>query len=128
MGQHGSNQQQNIIAIIPARLFSTRLPNKLLLPIGGKPLILWTLEQTKKAKNISRVIVAADSAEIVRVVEASEGGILPQPNSDDLNESMNSNAAMSNAYKRAYSTPVQAGALDVRSKVVLIVEIETDRG
>ena len=71
MGHHGNNQPKNIIAIIPARLFSTRLPNKLLLPIGGRPLILWTLAQAKKAKNISRVIVAADSTEIVRVVEES---------------------------------------------------------
>ncbi len=63
--------QQNIIAIIPARLFSTRLPNKLLLPIAGKPLIVWTLEQAKKARNISRVIVAADSKEILRIVEES---------------------------------------------------------
>ncbi len=61
----------NVIAIIPARLFSTRLPNKLLLPIVGKPLILWTLEQTKKAKNISRVIVATDSEEILRIVQRS---------------------------------------------------------
>ena len=71
MGQHDNNQRQNIIAIIPARLFSTRLPNKLLLPLGDKPLILWTLEQAKKAKNISRIIVATDSREILRVVEAS---------------------------------------------------------
>lgn len=64
-------QQQNVIAVIPARLFSTRLPNKLLLPLGRKPLILHTLEQAKKAKNISRVIVATDSEEILRVVETS---------------------------------------------------------
>ena len=70
MEQHGK-KQQNIIAIIPARLFSTRLPNKLLLPVGEKPLILLTLEQAKKAKNISRVIVATDSAEILRVVKES---------------------------------------------------------
>ncbi len=68
MEQHGKNQQQNVIAIIPARLFSTRLPNKLLLPVAGKPLILRTLEQAKKAKNISRVIVATDSREILRAV------------------------------------------------------------
>ncbi len=68
MEQRGKNQQQNIIAIIPARLFSTRLPNKLLLPIAGKPLILWTLEQAKKARNISRVIIATDSKEILQVV------------------------------------------------------------
>ncbi len=71
MEQHGKNPIQNVIAIIPARLFSVRLPNKLLLPLNGKPLILWTLEQAEKAKNISRVIVAADSEEILRVVEKS---------------------------------------------------------
>jgi 3-deoxy-manno-octulosonate cytidylyltransferase (CMP-KDO synthetase) len=69
--QRGKNPQQNIIAIIPARLDSTRLPNKLLLPIIEKPLILWTVEQAKKAKNVSRVIVATDSEEILRVVEES---------------------------------------------------------
>ena len=71
MKQRGKNLQQNVIAIIPARLASTRLPNKLLLPIIEKPLILWTVEQAKKAKNVSRVIVATDSEEILRVVEES---------------------------------------------------------
>jgi len=67
------NPEQNIIAIVPARLLSTRLPNKLLLPIAGKPLILWTVEQAKKARRISRIIVATDSEEIYRVVQASGG-------------------------------------------------------
>ncbi|MDQ6788019.1 MAG: 3-deoxy-manno-octulosonate cytidylyltransferase [Acidobacteriota bacterium] len=71
MGQHGKNPRQKVIAIIPARLSSTRLPNKLLLPLAGKPLILWTVEQAKKAKNISRVIVATDSEEILRVVQGN---------------------------------------------------------
>lgn len=71
MKQRGKTLQQNIIAIIPARLVSTRLPKKLLLPIIEKPLILWTVEQAKKAKNVSRVIVATDSEEILRVVEKS---------------------------------------------------------
>ncbi len=71
MKQRGKNPQENIIVIIPARLVSTRLPNKLLLPIIEKPLILWTVEQAKKAKNVSRVIVATDSEEILRVVENS---------------------------------------------------------
>ncbi len=70
------NPEQNVIAIVPARLLSTRLPNKLLLPIAGKPLILWTIEQTKKARNISRVIVATDSEEIYRVVQANGGEAL----------------------------------------------------
>ena len=71
MKEATENPRQTVIAIIPARLFSTRLPNKLLLPIAGKPLILWTVEQAKKAENISRVIVAADSEEILKVVRAS---------------------------------------------------------
>lgn len=68
MEQHGENPLKNVTAIIPARYASTRLPGKLLLPIAGKPLILHTLEQAKKAVNISRVIVATDDERIFKVV------------------------------------------------------------
>lgn len=71
MEQHGKNSLQNVIAIIPARFYSTRLEGKLLLPINGKPLILHTLEQTKKAKYISRVIVATDDEKILKVINDS---------------------------------------------------------
>lgn len=71
MKQHGKIPEQNVIAIIPARLESTRLANKLLLEINEKSLILYTLEQTKKARNISRVIAATDSEKILQIVEAS---------------------------------------------------------
>jgi 3-deoxy-manno-octulosonate cytidylyltransferase (CMP-KDO synthetase) len=69
--QHGNNHQQNVIAIIPARYASTRLEGKLLLPIDGKPLILHTLEQAKKTRTVSRVIVATDDEQILRAVEES---------------------------------------------------------
>lgn len=71
MEQHGKNPEQNVIAIIPARLRSTRLAGKLLLDLGGKPLILHTVEQAKKARNIDKVIVATDSEEILNVVSKS---------------------------------------------------------
>ncbi len=71
MKPRAKKNRQNIIVIIPARLASTRLPNKLLLPIAGKPLILWTIEQAQKARNVSRVIVATDSEKILRVVRAN---------------------------------------------------------
>lgn len=67
----GKNSIQNIIAIIPARQHSTRLPGKLLLPVAGKPLILHTLERAKAAINVSRVIVATDSEEIWNTVVAN---------------------------------------------------------
>lgn len=58
-----------MIVVIPARYSSTRLEGKLLLPLNGKPLILHTLEQAKKARNISRVIVATDDERILKVIE-----------------------------------------------------------
>ncbi len=74
MEAHGKNHQKTapkVIAIIPARLHSTRLEGKLLLPLNGKPLILHTLEQAKKARNINKVIVATDSEKILKIILAS---------------------------------------------------------
>lgn len=73
MEAHGNNHRQKVFAIIPARYQSTRLAGKLLLEIAGKPLILHTLEQAKKAKNIDETIVATDDQRILRVVIESGG-------------------------------------------------------
>lgn len=73
MELHGNNPQKNVIAIIPARYASVRLPGKMLLEIAGKPLILHTLGQAAKAGNVSRVIVATDDERIFRVVQESGG-------------------------------------------------------
>lgn len=53
--------------IIPARLKSTRLPNKLLLPLGGVPLIIRT---AKKAQNFDDVVVACDDEAILQACKA----------------------------------------------------------
>lgn len=71
MEQHGENPIQNVIAIIPARFASTRLPGKLLLDVLGKPLILHTLARAASARSISRVIVATDDERIFKVVTES---------------------------------------------------------
>jgi 3-deoxy-manno-octulosonate cytidylyltransferase (CMP-KDO synthetase) len=55
------------IAIIPARLASTRLPRKMLREIGGKPLIGVVYEAVRRAPTLDDVIVATDSEEIFRV-------------------------------------------------------------
>ena len=60
-----------IIAIIPARYGSTRLPGKPLLDIGGKPLILHVCERAAKAALVSRVVVATDHASIIETVRKS---------------------------------------------------------
>jgi 3-deoxy-manno-octulosonate cytidylyltransferase (CMP-KDO synthetase) len=55
------------IAVIPARLASTRLPRKMLREIGGKPLIGVVYEAVKACTLLAEVIVATDSEEIMRV-------------------------------------------------------------
>ncbi len=50
--------------IIPAREKSTRLPEKLLLQVKGKPIIQWTVENCLKVEGIDRVVVATDSQRI----------------------------------------------------------------
>jgi len=53
-----------IVGIIPARYASTRFPGKPLAPIAGKPLIQHVVEQCRKAKSLSEVIVATDDTRI----------------------------------------------------------------
>ncbi|HEY9173803.1 MAG TPA: 3-deoxy-manno-octulosonate cytidylyltransferase, partial [Verrucomicrobiae bacterium] len=59
-----------IHGIIPARYASTRFPGKPLHLIAGKPLIQRVVEQCRKAKLLSEVIVATDDARIAAVARA----------------------------------------------------------
>lgn len=61
------------IAIIPARLGSTRFPGKMLADKTGKPLIVHVVEQVRRARRVSQIIVAADDQRIVAAVEKFGG-------------------------------------------------------
>ncbi len=67
---------EKVLGIIPARLHSTRLPRKMLTDICGKPMIVWTYLQAKKARILDDLIVATDSREIQRVIEDVGGKVL----------------------------------------------------
>lgn len=73
MELHGNNPQQNVIAIVPARYSSTRLPGKMLLDLGGKALVVRTMERVAEAKSVDRVIVATDDARIFEAVTLAGG-------------------------------------------------------
>lgn len=80
MESHGENPIQNIVAIIPARYASARLPGKMLLPIAGKPLILHTVDRALEAATIGRVIVATDDDRIFDIVrEAGVEAMMTSP-------------------------------------------------
>ena len=62
--------------VIPARLTSSRLLRKVLADIAGKPMIQHVYERACQAHTIQRVIIAADSKEVVRVVESWGGEVV----------------------------------------------------
>ena len=53
-----------IIAVIPARGGSKRLPGKNLRPLAGKPLIAWSIEAALASNCIDRVIVSTEDDDI----------------------------------------------------------------
>lgn len=55
------------IAVIPARLASTRLPRKMLREIAGKPLIGVVYEAVRSSPLLANVVIATDSEEILTV-------------------------------------------------------------
>lgn len=59
--------QPRVIAVVTARGGSKGIPGKNIAPVGGKPLIAWTVEAALSSSTLSRVLVSTDSAEIARV-------------------------------------------------------------
>ncbi len=57
---------QKKVVVIPARLASQRLPNKVLLDLAGKPVIRRVYEQAMQASGIDAVYIATDSPEVPR--------------------------------------------------------------
>src|SRR3954454_8452054 len=62
-----------IVAVIPARFGSTRLPGKPLLSDTGRPLIQHVVEAAARASRIGRVIVATDDPRIAEAVDRFGG-------------------------------------------------------
>lgn len=54
-----------VIAVIPARLESQRLPRKMLREIGGRPLAVWVYQAVRRSPLLDDVLIATDSDEIV---------------------------------------------------------------
>lgn len=66
----------SILAIIPSRYNSSRLPGKPLLDINGKSMIQRVYEQSQKSRSIKKVIVATDDKRIFEHVEAFGGEVM----------------------------------------------------
>jgi len=70
----------NVLAIIPARFGSSRLPGKPLASIAGKPMIQHVVERVRRAQLVKSILVATDDERIKRAVEGFGGqAILTRP-------------------------------------------------
>lgn len=63
-----------VLALIPARKGSKRLPGKNLRKLGGKPLIRWTIDVAKQIQGFCDILVSTDGEEIAAV--ARDAGVM----------------------------------------------------
>jgi 3-deoxy-manno-octulosonate cytidylyltransferase (CMP-KDO synthetase) len=66
----------DVVAIIPARYASTRLPGKPLALIGGVPMIQHVYERTARAAGVARTLVATDDERVAVAVRAFGGDVI----------------------------------------------------
>ena len=55
------------LAVIPARLASSRLPRKVLREIAGRPMLAWVYEAARACPQLDDVLIAVDSEEVLAV-------------------------------------------------------------
>lgn len=72
-------EKKKILAIIPARGGSKRLPRKNILDLAGKPLIAWTIEAALSSQYIDSVVVSSEDQEILAISAAYGAKTLERP-------------------------------------------------
>ena len=75
-----------IIAVIPARMGSKRIPKKNITDFLGKPMIQWTIEQALQSDCFDKVFVSTDSEEIsnIAILNGAESPVLRSDAVDDF--------------------------------------------
>jgi 3-deoxy-manno-octulosonate cytidylyltransferase (CMP-KDO synthetase) len=66
-------EASGVVAVIPARYASSRLPAKALAEIGGVPMVVRVWRQARQARMVERVIVATDDERIAQAVRSAGG-------------------------------------------------------
>lgn len=64
------------LAVIPARLASTRLPDKPLQLLGGRPLVVRVWERVRALEVADEVVVATDAEQVAEAVRAAGGQVV----------------------------------------------------
>ena len=60
-------KEKSVLALIPARGGSKGVPGKNIRPVGGKPLIAWTIEAARESRYVDRTILSSDDPSIAAI-------------------------------------------------------------
>ena len=72
-------ENDRVIAVIPARGGSKSVPGKNIKPLGGKPLIAWSIEVARQVPEIDRVIVSTDDVGIANIAREWGAEVYERP-------------------------------------------------
>lgn len=67
------------IAVIPARGGSKSIPKKNIVPLGGRPLLAWSIQTALAVPGIDKIIVSTDSDDIAAVADAYKVAVSRRP-------------------------------------------------
>jgi YrbI family 3-deoxy-D-manno-octulosonate 8-phosphate phosphatase len=67
------------LVVIPARGGSKGIPRKNVRPVGGKPLLAWSIEAARASKRVNRVAVSTDDLEIASVAQRFGAEVIERP-------------------------------------------------
>lgn len=85
----------DILAVIPARGGSKRVPRKNMQDVGGRPLIDWTIEAAQDAESITRVVVSTEDVAIASWAKRRGVEVVPQPLESALSGTMSAPVVLS---------------------------------
>jgi len=68
-----------VLATIPARGGSKRLPGKNLAPLAGKPMLAYSIEAAFECETIDRVVVSTEDVSIARVAQDYRAEVIERP-------------------------------------------------
>lgn len=67
---------ERLLAVVPARGGSKRVPRKNVLPLAGRPLIAWTVDGARESGLFTDILVSTDDEEIAAAARQA-GGLVP---------------------------------------------------
>jgi CMP-N,N'-diacetyllegionaminic acid synthase len=68
-----------VMALIPARGGSKGIPRKNLAPLGGRPLLAWTIDAARDSEAVTRTVVSTDDDEIATVARDLGADVVARP-------------------------------------------------